>query len=215
MELFKNSEGYEPMLPNLAGHGDKHFSQLEKKHQDMLLRAGISVEEWNRHDAAGRLSIVAQFDYLHDPRHDAVIYFQLYALRDEIAEMAARARADKASDIVVALRDVADRVNEILATDRSKDGAWIQAVQAAMRAGCEQNGSLIERTHVSDQLAILNQAALKFWGNAKPGDKATHPSNTKVESWLIEQGYTETLASKGATIIRPSWAATGRLPRES
>jgi len=67
-----------------------------------------------------------------------------------------------------------------------------------------------DRAHVSNNLAILNQASTKFWANADPSDDTTHPINPIVEAWLIDRGYSETLAKKGATIVRPEWASKGR-----
>ncbi len=67
-----------------------------------------------------------------------------------------------------------------------------------------------DRTHVSDYLATLNQAATKFWANADHNDDTTHPINSTVAAWLMDRGYTKTLAEKGATIIRPEWASKGR-----
>jgi hypothetical protein len=62
----------------------------------------------------------------------------------------------------------------------------------------------------SDKFSILCQAAQRFWSNADKNDKTTHPDNASVTKWLIERGYSETLAEKAATILRPEWAATGR-----
>lgn len=70
------------------------------------------------------------------------------------------------------------------------------------------------RNNVSDKLAKLNQASTKFWANADRDDRATHPNNAKVVEWLVEQQFSETLAEKAATIIRPDWAPTGRKPEE-
>lgn len=68
------------------------------------------------------------------------------------------------------------------------------------------------RSHVSDRLAVLNQAAQRWWANADPGDPTTHEENATVAAWLEERGFSSTLASKAATIIRPDWAHTGRKP---
>lgn len=70
------------------------------------------------------------------------------------------------------------------------------------------------RAHVSDKLAKLNQAAAKFWANADHDDRGTHPDNSTVTAWLIEQGFSQSLADKAATIIRPEWVPTGRKPEE-
>jgi hypothetical protein len=68
--------------------------------------------------------------------------------------------------------------------------------------------------HLSDKLAILNQAAVKWWANADRQDRGTHPDNSTVVTWLIDRGFSQTLADKAATIIRPDWAPTGRKPEE-
>lgn len=70
------------------------------------------------------------------------------------------------------------------------------------------------REHVSDKLAKINQAAVKFWGNADRHDRGTHPDNPTVAAWLEERGFSPTLADKAATIIRPEWAPPGRKPEE-
>lgn len=66
----------------------------------------------------------------------------------------------------------------------------------------------------SDQLQFLIQASEKFWSNADPGDRTTHPENSDVVAWLVPKGFSQSLAEGGATIIRPKWAATGRKPKE-
>ncbi len=73
---------------------------------------------------------------------------------------------------------------------------------------------IADRAHVSEKLAFLNQAAQRFWANANPNDRSTHPTNSDVVEWLVQHGYTQTLAEKAATIIRPDWAPTGRKPEE-
>lgn len=70
------------------------------------------------------------------------------------------------------------------------------------------------RDHVSDKLAALNQAAFHFWSNARRDDASTHPKNDAVTAWLQRKGFSEILAEKGATIIRPEWALPGRKPQK-
>ena len=70
------------------------------------------------------------------------------------------------------------------------------------------------RIHASEKLTRMNQAAAKFWSNVDRSDRGTHPENAMVADWLIKQGFSQTLASKAATILRPEWAPTGRKPEE-
>jgi hypothetical protein len=68
------------------------------------------------------------------------------------------------------------------------------------------------REGTSDKLALLNQASTRFWSNATRDDPSTQPENATVIQWLVERGYTESLAQKAATIVRPEWAVKGRKP---
>jgi hypothetical protein len=70
------------------------------------------------------------------------------------------------------------------------------------------------RDHMSDKLAFMNQAASMFWRNVNRQDRSTHPKNTEVALWLLGKGFSETLADKAATIIRPEWVPSGRKPEE-
>lgn len=71
-----------------------------------------------------------------------------------------------------------------------------------------------EQHHISKDLAILNNAAHKFWANADKNDKDTHPKQEVVREWLLSQGFSGESATQGAVIIRPKWAAIGRRPKE-
>jgi hypothetical protein len=64
--------------------------------------------------------------------------------------------------------------------------------------------------YISKGLTLLNLAASKFWKNADPENKETHPKNAEVEKWLIKEGLPKTYAPQVATIIRPEWATKGR-----
>lgn len=70
------------------------------------------------------------------------------------------------------------------------------------------------RAHVSEKLATLNQAAHKWWANANPNDRSTHPSKKDVMAWLMEHDFSQKLADSAATIIRPDWAPVGRKSEE-
>jgi hypothetical protein len=74
--------------------------------------------------------------------------------------------------------------------------------------------TLTDRAHASNKLALLNKAATKFWANADRDERSTHTDNATIVAWLIERGYSPSLAEKAATIIRPDWAPTGRKPEE-
>lgn len=84
-------------------------------------------------------------------------------------------------------------------------------------SACEKSasfGTSGDRSYVSDKLATLNQAAHRFWANAARDNRASQPTNIQVEAWLVEHGYSQALAEKGATIIRPHWVPSGRKPEE-
>lgn len=79
-------------------------------------------------------------------------------------------------------------------------------------AGQQSNKTTIDlnQSFISPDLKVLVQAAGRFWENADPDDKGTHPTNKTVEDWLKQQGIEGEKAKYGASIIRPEWAAKGR-----
>lgn len=87
------------------------------------------------------------------------------------------------------------------------------ALRAFESAGNDEP-SAESRDHVSDKLALMNQAAQRFWGNADRADRSTHTENAKVIQWLENHGFSTTLAGSAATIIRPDWAPPGRKPEK-
>ncbi|AEJ03092.1 hypothetical protein Nit79A3_3368 [Nitrosomonas sp. Is79A3] len=68
--------------------------------------------------------------------------------------------------------------------------------------------------HKSKMLVILNQAFNKFWTNVDKNDPTTYPKKITVVAWLQKNGFSQSLAEKGATIIRPEWVPAGRRPEE-
>lgn len=68
--------------------------------------------------------------------------------------------------------------------------------------------------NASNKLMKMNQASAKFWTNADRDERGTQPDNATVAAWLVQQGFSQTLADKAATLIRPEWAPTGRKPEE-
>jgi uncharacterized protein YaeQ len=101
-------------------------------------------------------------------------------------------------------------------TDRKFPAFWFSESERGLgievSLGVPKEKTLRGRAHVSDRLALLNQAAARFWANADREDRSTHTDNATIVAWLIERGYSETLAEKAATIIRPEWVPAGRKP---
>jgi hypothetical protein len=76
----------------------------------------------------------------------------------------------------------------------------------------ESSEDLVNKNHhnISNQLVLINQASFKFWANADRNDRDTHPKNADIAAWLVEREFSESLAQKAASIIRPEWAPSGR-----
>lgn len=66
----------------------------------------------------------------------------------------------------------------------------------------------------SNMLTTLNHASNKFWANVDKNDLGTYPKKIDIVAWLEKNGFSQTLAEKGTTIIRPEWVPVGRRPEE-
>lgn len=102
--------------------------------------------------------------------------------------------------------------NKPFKSEYNFQGNDFQAKSASKKSAF--SGASGDRSYISDKLATLNQAAYRFWANAAREDRASQPTNIEVEAWLVEHGYSQTLAERGATIIRPDWVPPGRKPEE-
>lgn len=84
------------------------------------------------------------------------------------------------------------------------------------------DASRIERVNVpehefkSDYLQYMNLAASIFWGNKDvvKEDRLTHPKTETIVAWLEERDFSPSLAKKAASLLRPEFAGTGRLPED-
>lgn len=108
-------------------------------------------------------------------------------------------------------------------SDNEKETAYITKnlvffkrddILALLKKDQDKSLKTLHHANVSNKLAMMNQASQKFWANADREERGTHPSNQTVTDWLVKQGFTQTLAGKATTIIRPEWARTGRKPNE-
>jgi hypothetical protein len=93
-------------------------------------------------------------------------------------------------------------------------GAVTEGFLAPQKDDVPEKTGATKRDYISDKLARMNQAAEKFWANASRDDRDTHPDNNEVAAWFKKNGFSSTLATKAATLIRPEWAPKGRKPEE-
>lgn len=96
----------------------------------------------------------------------------------------------------------------------------IKAEELLLNTSYTSNELLQEKQSFNEQsiaLKFANKAFVKFWGNANPLERDTHPDNKDISRWIHEQSdykLSKTMANKIAQVIRPEWAAIGRKPEK-
>jgi len=133
IEIFKNDEGYVPLVANLEGRYEKSFEMLPDELKPLVERA-FFVMPWDSLDVENRRSRAAGYDYKNDPNHEPATYFELIAFSEELKVWIATARKESNDAKVVALLDVADRMEKILDVDRERVGLEIQELRAMKQA---------------------------------------------------------------------------------
>lgn len=172
---------------------DGQMCQLQEDFDDNEYQAGSSaqLEKLKQHIAENNIEVTEAESLLNLHKEDRKKYLEKKKSQPELN-------------------------NYYPASSLPSDGVLVVRTDALREFEASINGSPAptERAHLSDKLARMNQAAAKFWGNADRSDRGTHPENATVTAWLVQQGFSQTLADKAATIIRPEWAPTGRKPEE-
>ncbi|EBA00266.1 hypothetical protein [Marinobacter sp. ELB17] len=70
-----------------------------------------------------------------------------------------------------------------------------------------------DEDYISVALNGMNRAALEFWSTAEKDNSRGQEKNETVAKWLKENySLSDSLAKSAASLIRPSWASTGRKP---
>jgi len=128
MKIFENSAEYKPLVTNLECYWETGFDDLPEELKPLVERA-FFVTPWDKLDTANRRNIAAQYDYQHDPNHEASMYYEITLYQEEIKEKIKIAHDEKNYTEEAILRGVDDRLEAILETDRERVGAEIQELK--------------------------------------------------------------------------------------
>lgn len=169
MDIFKNADGYAPLLVNLEGYWDKPLAELPRELR-AIVEEHYDVISWENLGVANRRNLAAQLDYQHDPKHEPSTYFGLICFADELTGWIEKARLESKDAAVVVLRDVADKIKEILECDRVRVGSDIQKLRVRQAGSneAEKPLSTTERNSLLTIIAVLcKEAKLDYTKSAK------------------------------------------------
>jgi hypothetical protein len=204
MTTFTNEYGYCPLVTNLEAYWDQPHSALPSDLAQMVQKEFFPLT-WDQLDVMARRSIAAQMDYQHDPVHEPAVYFELVQLGEDLKDWEKRARDESKDSVVVALKDVADRIEAILALDRGRVGAEIQELRRLKNDTTHLKSDQPDISfggHRTKYLVLLAAAYRRWWSRFDPSDNTTAPTNEVVSDWLKSQGTGKVMAEKMATILR-------------
>lgn len=206
MQIYRKKSGFVPLLVNLNPHWERSSDELPPELQ-VLVKERYVQFKWDDIRPDQRLEIAEQQDQ-GDPAHEPVLHAALAGFEDEIQAKIASARKRDDPRTELELRELGDQLAKIVRGDRNELGRQIQRLRS------EAVARPATRTHLSEKMTFMIQAADKFWANAIRDDRETHPTNADVAKWLQKRSakFSESLSIKAATIIRPEWAPTGRKP---
>lgn len=112
-------------------------------------------------------------------------------------------------------RDVISLVPEKLFVMASDLDEFLRGVYKNPEDELSEDGVGMNKDKMSDELRYLILAHDVFWANADRDEVDTQPLNKDVSDWLVNKfKLSKSLADRGASIIRPSWASIGRRPEK-
>jgi len=162
MKFFRNSSGHAPLRVNLEPYFAKPFAELPEEAKD-IVKGGLLLNSWDKLSVAERRLIAAQNDYQSDPNLEPATYFELHCFLDELRNWIEKAQNDNKDSVVVALRDVEDRIKAIRKRDnREQVGLEIQKLRNAQID--KPQGSTTERTFLNIIEALLTFVLQPFPG---------------------------------------------------
>jgi hypothetical protein len=140
---------------------------------------------WDHWSAEHRRFLAAAYDNGHDPRHESDAYFHLFFLEEELKKLIEGARRDGKDSVIVVLRDIQDRVREIMKADRERVTAVNEQIREAQSN--KRRGSTSESTYL-----LIIYALKEYLVSGLPGEAGTglFKSQAKLIE-ALEQHYPE------------------------
>ncbi|MGB0221307.1 MAG: hypothetical protein ACPGJF_18370 [Sinimarinibacterium flocculans] len=178
--------GYIPLTLKLAGYWD-----LER--EDLPEATRLIVDEyywapgWEALSPEQRRIGAQQHDYQHDPKYEPAAYWGLTVLADELAGWIDEAKKKSEYAAAVKLSEVAARIEQILAEDRSRVGAEIQALRSRLSAAPPSQksaaGSDGERDKLLRQIGALAMVLAEKGAAYRRGSK---PNASRIAEAALE-----------------------------
>lgn len=205
MKIFKNTSGYAPLIPNLEGHWEKQFAELPSELGVIVEKQFVSFP-WDSLDVANRRNLAAQQDYQHDPNLEPATYFELLGFSQELEDWIKEARQKQENAVAVALRDVADRIKEILEGDRKRVGSEIQELRVLKRKTEQADFDKAELTY-PEELDMAFQA----W-RAVSTTKGKGTPKARIRVWLDKNTHFSLEAKERISMVA-NWNKLGGAAR--
>ncbi len=213
MELFKNACGYEPIQVNCEGYWETPLADLPPELKKLVTDTYF-LFRWDDLDPTNRRNIAAQNDYQHDPQHEPSTYFELVQFDEDLKTWIAKARQESKDSVVVALRDVADRIEQVLSSDRQRVGSEIQLLRmaASQAAVPSQSAPAAERplstTENNTLLKLVIGMAMKGYAYDPAASKSAVPKEIADDLATLGINITDDTVRKwlkeGANNVLPS-----------
>ncbi|MEI8158537.1 MAG: hypothetical protein WCH60_16865 [Burkholderiales bacterium] len=213
MELFKNACGYEPIQVNCEGYWETPLADLPPELKKLVTDTYF-LFRWDDLDPTNRRNIAAQNDYQHDPQHEPSTYFALVQFDEDLKTWIAKARQESKDSVVVALRDVADRIEQVLSTDRERVGSEIQLLRMAASQAATPTSSppsaerVLTTTENNTLLKLVIGMAMKGYAYDPAASKSAVPKEIADDLATLGINITDDTVRKwlkeGANNVLPS-----------
>ncbi|MDP9143027.1 MAG: hypothetical protein M3O62_19830, partial [Pseudomonadota bacterium] len=119
---------YVPLTLRLSGFWDSVRADLPESIQSVV-HEHFRAPPWDVLSPEQRRAAAEQYDYRNDPKYEAVTYFELSQLADDLVLWIGEARQQSEHSAALKLSDIAGRIDRILSVDRERVGADIQALR--------------------------------------------------------------------------------------
>lgn len=154
-----SNEVYQPLAIELDGCYKKSFSELDAGLQVRVKRA--FNPGWDDLTESQRRSIALYHDYGSDPKHEPVLYFELWQFMDTLSAMESKARVESKEAVALVIVDVKKQIESLLNNDRETVGKEIQELRSKVAVD-ERPLSSIERKTTVKIIHALAKNGYKY-----------------------------------------------------
>lgn len=207
MAILKTASGFVPLVENLAGYWETKYEDLPGGLR-ILIDEHFMMSPWDAMSVEEKRSDALYHDVTENPSYEPSLYQGLLELVDELTIRIEDARSKDKDSTALALKDVSERIENMIKADRDTIGADLKE----LRTKCAEYEAVANHEFNPDSSTYPYELdiAMQAWRGALNDNTSDVGAKKKIMAWL-DNHYSKELSNEAKSRISvvANWEKSG------